>query len=322
MTISLKAEDYGIEVDSKNMRMNIEFLLKAPLPEVISAADKTRKEFVGSRLELCSIANAKSGLCSEDCKFCAQASRHSAAISRYPLKDKDTILEAARHAQEIGAEKFGIVTSGNRLTNKELDKVAGVISGIKSKLRIAICASLGALNKCQLKMLKEAGLSRYHHNIETSPRFYPQIVSTHKFEERIATIEAARSVGLEICSGGIIGMGETWRDRIDMAMLLKKLDVDSVPINLLIPIKGTPLESLTPVSGRDAVRAICIFRVLLKNKIIKIAAGRESVLKDFQAVGFLAGANGMLIGGYLTVKGRDVAEDLILVEEIKKIWME
>jgi biotin synthase len=302
--------------------LKINSLLKQPLSELLSFANKIRKNYVGSRFEVCSIINAKSGLCSEDCKFCAQSSRYSADISKYPLKDKSQILKAAQRAKEIGAERFGIVTSGRSLTEKELDKVAEAIYAIKNSCGIKICASLGALNKRQLKILKKAGLSRYHHNIETSPRFYPQIVTTHDFRERVRTIKAAKSVGLEVCSGGIIGMGESWQDRIDMAMLLKKLDVDSIPINLLIPIKRTPLESLNQISCVDAIRTIYIFRVILKDKIIKIAAGREIILKDFQALGFMAGANGMLIGGYLTVRGRDVAEDRKLIEEIRKIWME
>lgn len=300
----------------------IHSLLRLSLPELLSIANKTRKDSIGQRLELCSIINAKSGLCSEDCKFCAQSSRHSARVSTYSLKKKDEILETARRAKRIGAEKFGIVTSGNRLTKGELDRLAGAISEIKDKVGIPVCASLGALNRDELKTLEEAGLQRYHHNIETSERFYPQIITTHSFQERIDTIEAAKSVGLEVCSGGIIGMGETWQHRIDMAILLKKLDVDSVPINLLIPLKGTPLASLKPISSTDAIRAICIFRIILKDKIIKIAAGRESVLKDFQASGFMAGANGMLIGGYLTVRGRDVAEDHKLIEEIRRLWTE
>jgi len=178
------------------------------------------------------------------------------------------------------------------------------------------------MEKSQLKFLKDAGLSRYHHNIETSRRFYPQIVSTHSFDERINTINSARQVGLEVCSGGIIGMGETWQDRIDMAYTLKQLDVDSIPINILIPIKGTPLESVQPISPEDAIRTICIFRIILKDKIIKIAAGREATLKDSQVKGFMAGANGMLIGGYLTVKGEGLEADYALIEEIKKVWTE
>ena len=300
----------------------INCLLNKPLLELIAFADKIRRDSIGSKFELCNIINAKSGLCSEDCKFCAQSSRHCADIPIYPLKKKNQIVKAAQQAKEIGAGKFGIVTSGNRLKASELDIIAQAISEIKSKVGIEVCASLGALEKCELSTLKEAGLSRYHHNIETSARFYSRIVSTHSFEERINTIRAAKEAGLEVCSGGIIGMGESWQDRIDMALLLKKLNVDSIPINLLVPIKGTSLESLNPISCIDAIRTICIFRIILKDKIIKIAAGRETILKDFQALGLMAGANGMLIGGYLTIKGRDVAEDRRLIEEVEKIWLE
>jgi len=300
----------------------INCLVNKPLLKLISFADKIRKDSVGSKFELCNIINAKSGLCSEDCKFCAQSSRHSADIPIYPLKKKNQIVKAAQQAKKIGAEKFGIVTSGNRLNKRELDIIVQAISEIKSEVGIDVCASLGALEKCELAILKEAGLSRYHHNIETSARFYPRIVSTHSFEGKINTIRAAKEAGLEVCSGGIVGMGESWQDRIDMALLLKKLNVDSIPINLLVPIKGTPLESLNPISCVDAIRTICIFRIILKDKIIKIAAGRETILKDFQALGLMAGANGMLIGGYLTIKGRDVAEDRRLIEEVEKIWLE
>ena len=295
-------------------------LLKLPLAELICLADKVRRESVGSEFELCSIVNAKSGQCSEDCKFCAQSRRHHTDIATYPLKNKDQIVEAAEQAKKNGAKKFGIVTSGNCLNKDELDIIAQAVSKIKGEIAIDVCASLGALENCELKMLKEAGLCRYHHNIETSADFYSRIVSTHSFKERTDTIEAAKKVGLEVCSGGIIGMGESWQDRIDMAVLLKELDVDSVPINLLVPVKGTDLELSEPISGIDAIRTICIFRIILKDKTIKIAAGRESILKNFQAMGFMAGANGMLIGGYLTVKGRDIVEDRRLVKEIEKIW--
>jgi biotin synthase len=301
---------------------NAETFLNTPLEELVSRADEIRKEFIGNKLELCNILNARSGLCSEDCKFCAQSARHHADISTYPLKGKKEIVEAAQRAKVISAEKFGIVTSGNRLTNKELNVVTQAISEIKDKINIAICASLGALEKSQLQLLKEAGLSRYHHNIETSRRFYPYIVSTHTFDERINTINSAKQVGLEVCSGGIIGMGETWQDRIDMAYTLRGLDVDSVPLNVLIPINGTPLESVTPLSANDAIRTICIFRIILKDKIIKIAAGRETVLGDSQLKAFTAGANGMLIGGYLTVKGAALDADYALIEKIKRVWIE
>lgn len=297
-------------------------LLKMPLMELISMANKVRAEFFDSKLELCNIVNAKSGLCSQDCKFCAQSQKSSTKVKTYSLKSKEEIIKAAHRAKEIGAEKFGIVTSGNNLTQRELKEITEAVSYIKNEIKIAVCVSLGALGKDELLMLKEAGLERYHHNIETSPRFYKQIVSTHDFSQRIDTIKAAKEVGLGVCSGGIIGMGETWQDRIDMALILNDLGVDSVPINILVPIKGTALQDLKPISSQDVLRTISIFRIVLRDKIIKIAAGRESALGDFQGLGFMAGANGMLIGGYLTVKGRSLSQDYKLIEEIEKIWKE
>jgi len=300
--------------------LDTNFLLNASLIELIAEANKTRSEFVGDEFELCSIINAKSGLCGEDCKFCAQSSRHNAETPTYSLKDKTEIVEAGREAKRIGAMKFGIVTSGNLLAEEEIDVLVEAIKIIKDEIDIDVCGSLGALTKEQMLRLKQAGMSRYHHNIETSENFYPKIVSTHKFEERVRTIKAAKEVGMEVCSGGILGIGESWQDRFDMAMLLKELEVDSVPINFLVPIKGTPMEKVEKISYMDAVRAICIFRIILKDKIIKIAAGREEVFKDFQTMGFMSGANGMLIGGYLTVKGRSVEQDHKLVSEVKKAW--
>jgi biotin synthase len=288
---------------------------------LLAKADKIRKDCIGDKLELCSILNARSGSCGEDCKFCAQSAKYSTNISTYPLKQPAQIIEAAKKGKAIGAEKFGIVTSGNRITSRELDVIIRAISKIKETIDIDVCCSLGALTKSQLKTLKNAGLSRYHHNIETSRRFYPFIVSTHTFNERINTITSAKETGLEVCSGGIIGMGETFADRIDMANTLKELNVDSVPINILVPIKGTPLESVKSISVEDVFRTICIFRIILKDKTLKIAAGREAVLKDSQLTGFAAGANGMLIGGYLTIKGDSLEADYALIEKIKKLWM-
>lgn len=301
-------------------RKEIYSLLELPLSELVSIADKTRKNEAGSRLELCSIMNAKSGMCPEDCRFCAQSSRHSTDAASYPLKGKADMIKAARAAKEIGAERFDIVTSGNRLTREEIERIAEAIQEIREAVGIKMCASLGRMDEEGLALLKNSGLTRYHHNIETSRRYFPKIATTHSFEERLDTIKAAKKVGLEVCSGGIIGMGETWEDRIDMALLLKELDVDSIPINILVPIKGTCMEGIETLSCIDAVKTIAIFRIILKDKIIKIAAGRESILKDFQALVFMAGANGMLIGGYLTLRGREVEADRRLVEEIKKEW--
>lgn len=301
-------------------REEIRALLKLPLAELISRANRVRQKEAGDELDLCNIMNAKSGICGEDCKFCAQSIRYSTGAIIYPLKENGEIIEAAKRAKSIGAHRFDIVTSGNALTKGDLDRIIKVISEIKSKIGIDICASLGKMNEASLLALKKAGLTRYHHNIETSPNYYSKIVTTHSFQDRIRTIKAVKKVGLEACSGGIIGMGETWDDRIDMALILKELDVDSVPLNILVPIKGTPLENIEPMSPTDAIKTIAMFRIILKDKVIKLAAGRESLLKDFKVLAFMAGANGMLIGGYLTIKGRPVEDDWCLVEEIKKAW--
>jgi len=301
-------------------KRKIKSLLSLPLTELVSEANGIRRKRAGSEIELCNIMNAKSGMCGEDCKFCAQSARHLTEIPAYPLRDRRDILEAARQAKLMGAHRFDIVTSGNTLSSLEFERIIEVVSEIKSEIGIDMCASLGKLNEMSLAALKDSGVSRYHHNIETSANYFPKIVTTHSFQDRIDTIKAAKKVGLEVCSGGIIGMGESWLDRIDMALVLEKLDVDSVPLNVLVAIKGTSLEGLEPMPWEDAIRTIAIFRIILKDKIIKIAAGRESVLKDFQSMAFMAGANGMLIGGYLTIRGRAVEDDLRLAEEIKRAW--
>jgi biotin synthase len=306
--------------EGKVFRKEIDTLLRLPLEELMIQANRVRNELLGTRLELCSIINAKSGLCSQDCKFCAQAARHKTGIDTYALKSEKEIVEAARNAKKIGAERFGIVTSGERVSKRELAVIAGAVREISENIGIKACASLGAIGKQDLLLLKKAGLSRYHHNIETSPRYFDKIVSRHSFEDRLKTIRAAKKAGLEVCSGGIIGMGENQEDRIQMALILREMNVDSVPINILIPVKGTALEKQNRISRPEVVKAIALFRIILKDKTIRLAAGRESVFGDSQSQAFMAGANGMMIGGYLTVKGRPVEEDWKLIEEVKELW--
>lgn len=301
-------------------RKNIGFLLALPLKELISLANHTRQDAAGEALNLCNIMNAKSGKCGEDCKFCAQSGRHNTGINTYSLKSKEEMIEAAKRAKEIGAERFGIVTSGDNLSFEEIKIIADAISDITRKVGMKACASLGTIDEKSFELLKNAGLTRYHHNLETSPGYFPNIVTTHTFAERVDTVNAAKKAGLEVCSGGIIGMGETLEDRIDLAFWLKELDVDSAPINILVPIKGTPLGEKAPLSLEEALRTIALFRVILKGRTIKIAAGRESIFGDSQASAFMAGANGMLIGGYLTVKGQGLEKDQQLIREIKELW--
>jgi len=298
----------------------IEKLLQLPLTELISRANKVRKEEAGSHIELCNIINAKSGHCSEDCKFCAQSGCHQTEVQIYALKDKGEILAAAQQAKDIGTERFDIVTSGNTLTSNEVKIIAEVIAKIRAKIGIKMCSSLGKLSKESLSLLKAAGLSRYHHNIETAPSFYAQIVSTHSFEERLTTIQNAKKAGLQVCSGGIMGLGESWAQRIEMALTLEPLGLDAVPINFLMPIKGTPLQDQPQVAKEEALRILAIFRLILKTTTIKIAAGRETVLTTDQIRGFQSGANGMIIGGYLTMPGQQAEKDQQLIRDIEAQW--
>jgi len=301
-------------------RVSIKEMLSLPLDALMIEADLVRKEHIGGSIELCGIMNAKSGACPEDCRFCAQSAHHSAHITKYPLKSVKEIVDAANKARINGARRFGIVTSGNVPTKKEIYVIAEAVREIDRSGEIQLCASLGALDEPAFGILRDAGLRRYHHNLETSRRNYGNIVFTHSYDERVDTVKKAKSMGFEVCSGGIIGMGEDWDDRVDMACFLKELDVDSVPINILVPVKGTPLEDCEQLTAADALRTIALFRLILKDKTIKVAAGRESVLRDHQEMMYSAGANGMMVGGYLTIGGGSVEDDMALVENVKKSW--
>ena len=299
---------------------SVKRLLRLPTMTLIETANKiTRKHFSQGDFELCSIMNAKSGACSEDCAFCAQSAHYNTNIETYPLISIEKMLSNAKQALDNGAKRIGIVTSGRNLTDEDIETIAKGIRKIKNTYPIEPCCSLGSLSENQFKSLKSAGLTRFHHNLETSENFYANIVSTHKYEERLKTVNIAKKMGFEVCSGGIIGLGESMEDRLAMALELKKLKVDAVPINILIPIPGTPMENNPELSIDEILRTIALYRIILQNKIIKIAAGREHKLKDFQGLAFLAGANGMLIGGYLTVNGRSVEEDLQMLKQLKLI---
>ncbi len=291
-----------------------------PTPELLARALQTKLKHRGQKFSLCSIINAKSGKCSEDCRFCVQSAHYRTDAPVYPLKEEKEIVAAAREAKAIGASHFSIVTSGRGLGKAEVAKVAKVISAIIKAVPIKVCASLGILGREELHLLKEAGLSRYHHNLETSKEFFPQVVTTHTFEERIKTIEAAQDAGLEVCAGGIFGLGESEEDRISMAISLRECQVHSAPINILVPLPGTPFEHNPPLAAREILRGIALYRLILEDIPIRLAAGRESALGDFLSSAFMAGADGMMIGGYLTQRGRPPEKDNLFVAEIKKLW--
>ncbi|WP_319372313.1 biotin synthase BioB [uncultured Ilyobacter sp.] len=294
------------------------------LNELFSVANKIREKYCGNTLYTCTISNAKSGKCEEDCKFCAQSAHYKTNLVTYDLKARDILMSEYKRAEKLGSTKFGVVTSGRSIKkgSEEYDSIKEfVVEAKKENITANICCSIGLLNEEELKELKEAGVTRFHSNMQTSISAYNKIVATtHKIDERLATIKAAKKIGMEVCSGGIIGMGETWEDRVDMAFTLKALDVDGIPINILNPIEGTPLGDKEHLSMDEILKTIAIYRIILKNKVIKIGAGREGILKDFMGMAFMSGANGMLVGGYLTVKGRTAEEDFAFIENIKKMW--
>jgi len=295
-------------------------LYDLPLSELSARADAVRREHLGETLELCTILNARSGRCGEDCRFCAQSAHYATTAPEYPLVSVEQLLAAARTAQEIGSDHFCIVTSGRALDGDEFAAVLEAAATIRSEVGIEICGSLGCLTHDQLTRLRAAGVTRFQHNLETSRRFFPQIVTTHTFDDRVRTVRDAKALGFSVCSGGILGLGENREDRISLALELRDLHVDVVPINALMPIPGTPLAHVVPISPIEVLKTVAIFRLLLPDATIKLAGGRESVLKEFQASAFLAGANGMIIGGYLTQRGRAVVDDRRMIEEIKLAW--
>jgi len=315
-TVAVKSLEEKILKGSSLSREDALSLAEITGPDIFdlfASANKIRQHFKGNIIGLCSIANAKSGACPEDCSFCAQSSRSKAEIEVYPLLSKEIVIQKAMEVKDSAIKRFSIVTSGRKVSRKNLAEIAEMISEI-SKLGILPCASLGLLNAEELLMLKSAGLDRYHHNLETSKGFFPRICSTHTFSDKIRTIEAAKSVGLSVCSGGIFGMGETWQDRIDMAFSLKELDIDSVPINFLIPVKGTALAHRKRLHPFDALKIVSLYRFILPRKEIRICGGRIQILGEFNSMLFLAGADGMISGNYLTTQGRNPEDDLRLIQ--------
>ena len=289
-----------------------------PLSGLLAITDRLRRKHSGNRIRLCSIINAKSGLCSEDCSFCAQSSRYSTGVEHYPLLDVENLSMAAVEAAGKGAGEFSIVTSGAALrSEKELAVLEQALRAIRqSSASLQRCASLGRLTPEQLERLKQAGLDCFHHNLEASRSFFPRICTTHTYEDRVSMVRTARQAGFRVCSGGIFGMGETDRDRVALAMELKALDVDSVPLNFLQPIPGTPLERVSYLTPEICLRIIAAFRLLLPEKDIVICGGREYNLRDMQSMIFWAGANGMMIGNYLTTSGRDIEADLEMLQNL------
>lgn len=290
---------------------------KIDIPLLGAYAHKIRDKFMGDMVDMCGIVSARAGMCSEDCKFCAQSVYHQTDAPVYPLLAPEQLLAAARKAEADGARRVSLVTSGKGMVgDPDFPAIVEALRLVMHETGLKTCANLGTMTSEQAQILADAGVRRYAHNIETSARFYPHICTTHPYEERLATIKAAKAVGMELCTGGIIGLGETWADRVDMAFTLRDLDVDSVPINILNPLKGTMLEYMEPMQPLEALKAFAIFRFILPDKVIRPAGGREINMRDLQGALMLAGANGLIIGNYLTFTGRSCKTDFDMVRDV------
>lgn len=291
------------------------WLYEQPLKELSSLANKIREHFCSTGFDICTIINAKSGRCSENCRFCSQSIHSHTASAVYPLLSAEKIVEQAKQDAAQGVLRFSIVTSGKRLTNREVLKICEAVKAIKATCNISICVSLGLLKQEQFCWLKEAGVERVHNNLETSERYFPSVCTTHTFADKIAAIRAAQAAGLPVCSGGIMGLGESVEDRIDMALSLRELGVKSIPVNMLNAIEGTPFEGNQRLLPEDMQRIVAVYRFILPEASIRLAGGR-GLLGDKGLACFKAGANAVISGDMLTTAGITVATDMQLIKSL------
>lgn len=278
---------------------DLNFFLDCELKELCEGADRIRAHFVGDKVDLCSIINGRSGRCPEDCKYCAQSVHNHTNCEVYEFLPEEKILEMCRLNESEGVDRFSIVTSGRALSGEEFEKAVHAYESMHRECRIELCASMGFLNEEQLHRLHEAGVTSYHHNIETSRRNFPNICTTHTYDQKIETLKKVKAEGMCACSGGIIGMGETWDDRLDMAVSLAELGIDSIPLNVLMPIKGTPLENVPRLKEAEILRTIAFFRYINPEANIRLAAGRALLTNDRETA-FRSGASATITGNMLT----------------------
>jgi biotin synthase len=292
-------------------------VLRAPDAELLdqlAAAYRVRRHHWGNRVRLHFLLNAQSGLCPEDCGYCSQSKISGAEIDKYPMLARERILEAADRAAALNAGTFCMVISGRSPGGRVFEKVLDAVREVKARHDLKVCACLGLLTEAQALALKEAGVTQVNHNLNTSERYTPEVVSTHTFADRVATVEQVKAVGLKTCSGGIVGMGETDDDVVDLALSLRALEVRSVPVNFLIPIPGTSFEQVRALDPRRCLRILCLYRFLLPSQEIRIAGGREVHLRSMQAMG-LYPANSIFIGDYLTTQGAAARADLDMIRD-------
>ncbi|MDO5713137.1 MAG: biotin synthase BioB [Tissierellia bacterium] len=301
-------EGYGI---TKEEAME---LWTVPLEELKSYANDIREFYCGSSFDICTIINAKSGKCSEDCKFCAQSIHYSQSILTYPLLDEDKIITDAKKQEGQGIRRYSLVTSGRKLSKSDLQSVVQIVKRLRDETSLNICVSFGLLTEEEFRQLKEAGVSRVHNNLEASKNYFSKICTTHSFEDKMKAISNAMNAGLDICSGGIIGMGETLKDRVDLAFALKDLNINSVPINVLNPIPGTPFGDLDPLPYEEILRTISIFRFILPDRFLRLAGGR-ALFPDKGREALRSGINAFISGDMLTTAGISTKDDLKMIEE-------
>nr|WP_246199393.1 biotin synthase BioB [Sodalinema gerasimenkoae] len=287
-----------------------------------AAADRVRQECCGNVVDLCSIVNVKSGSCSENCGFCSQSAHHPGEDSPiYGLKSPEEILAQAKSAELAGAKRFCLVSQGrgpkySSPKSQEFEQVLETVRRIIAETSIKPCCALGEVTPEQAEELAEAGVTRYNHNLEASENFFPEIVSTHSWRDRVQTVKNLKAAGIQACTGGILGMGESWGDRLDLAFALRELEVESIPLNLLNPREGTPLGDRDRLDPYEALKAIAIFRLILPTRILRYAGGREAVMGELQALGLKSGLNAMLIGHYLTTMGQPPEKDKEMLESL------
>lgn len=286
--------------------------------DLLTWANRVREAHHGNRIRLCSIVNVKAGGCAEDCKFCAQSALYQTASPRYGFIETEPVLQAAEEAAANGVASLGIVAAWKGLSEGPLlDAVCDRLESLKAQGKVAPDASLGLIpNQRVADRLANSGLKCYNHNLETSRRFFPEQCSTHSYDDRVQTIHHLKAAGIKVCSGGILGLGESREDRCDLALALRDLDVDVVPVNLLNPIEGTPYEGLQPLPPLEALKTIAVFRLLLPRQEILVAGGRAANLRDLQGLIFMAGASALMVGNYLTTINRSVEEDLQMIRDL------
>lgn len=290
-------------------------LVEAPLEDLCSSADSIRKYLCSNIFDMCSIINAKSGKCSENCKFCAQSSHYDTNCEEYDILNKEKILEQGKSDFNKGVLRYSIVTSGRALYGKEIDEVYDAIETLNKETKGYVCASLGLLDEEGFSKMKKAGLRRVHNNLEASRNFFPKVCTTHTYDDKINAIKRAQKAGMVVCSGGIMGMGETWEDRIDMAIELRELGIMSIPVNMLNPIASTPFENIKPLTEDDMRRIVAIYRLINPKAFIRLAGGR-GLMKDKGKSCFLSGANAAITGDMLTTAGISIETDKEMVEEL------